>query len=342
MFLIRPIKASDLDGLMKILAVSGHGLTSLPKDRDIIANKIDDSERSFKFRKHGPKGESYLFVMIEIATQKLVGVSGIIAKIGGFEAYYFYRLKKEILKSKMLKKEKEIQTLSIEKIHSGPAEICSLFLDPDYRNSQNGRFLSLSRFLYMAEHENFFEQNVIAEMRGQVSADGTSPFWNAVGKKFTDIEFLEADYLSMKSKSFIEELLPNSPLIVNLLPQDAQDVIAKVHDSTIPARKILEQEGFSYQGLVGILEPGPILEAELNQVRSYKDSKVLKVKSIAESLNESENFIISNSGSDKEFRASLGKIQIENNNECIIEKEMAKALEVSVGDAIRFVALKSN
>lgn len=340
MFLIRPISIDDLDGLMDLLSASGHGLTSLPKDRDIIANKIDDSERSFKFRKIGPRGESYLFVMEEAKTKKIVGVSGIISRIGGFEAYYFYRVKTETLSSEMLKKDKQIQTLNIEKVHSGPAEICSLFLDPNYRNSENGRFLSLSRFLYMAEHPTFFEKNVIAEMRGQVGADGRSPFWDAVGNKFMDIEFLEADYLSMKSKSFIEELLPNYPLITNLLPQEAQDVIGKVHDHTIPARKILEREGFSYKGLVGIFEPGPVLEAKLEDVRSFKNSKVLTVAAIKNELSDAETFIITNSGEKLEFRATVGEMELKGDSECFIQTELAATLKLSQGDKIRFVSLK--
>ena len=340
MFLIRPISIDDLDGLMNLLSASGHGLTSLPKDRDIIANKIDDSERSFKFRKIGPRGESYLFVMEETSTQKIVGVSGIISRIGGFEAYYFYRVKTETLSSVMLKKDKQIQTLNIEKVHSGPAEICSLFLDPKFRNSQNGRFLSLSRFLYMAEHPTFFEKNVIAEMRGQVGADGRSPFWDAVGNKFMDIEFLEAEYLSKKSKSIIEELLPNYPLITNLLPQEAQDVIGKVHDHTIPARKILEQEGFSYKGLVGIFEPGPVLEAHLADVRSFKKSKVVTVSELAESIDNTEAVIITNSGEKVDFRATVGKIELRGDSECVLERELAKILDVGKGSKIRFVSLK--
>ena len=151
MFVIRPIKEGDLDGLMDLLKDSGHGLTSLPKDRDIIKNKILISERSFAHRGDRPNGESYLFVMEELFTGKIVGVSGIISKIGGFEPYYFYRLKTDLRESQMLNVTKEVKSLHFEKIHSGPAEVCSLFLSPEFRNSQNGRFLSLSRFLFMAE-----------------------------------------------------------------------------------------------------------------------------------------------------------------------------------------------
>src|SRR5690554_5431227 len=157
MFVIRPIQEKDLAGLMELLQVSGHGLTSLPKDEEIIKHKILISERSVAHRGDRPGGESYLFVMEELFTGKLVGVSGIISKIGGFEAYYFYQLKSETMSSRSLAVSKEVRSLHFEKTHAGPAEICSLFLSPEFRNSQNGRFLSLSRFLYMAENRKHFE-----------------------------------------------------------------------------------------------------------------------------------------------------------------------------------------
>ncbi len=342
MFIIRPIRESDLDGLMALLKDSGHGLTSLPKDEKIIANKILLSERSFEHRGDRPNGESYLFVMEEVFTGKMVGISGIISKIGGFDPYYFYKLKSEIMSSQMLNVEKEVQTLHMEKTHSGPAEICSLFLAPEYRNSQNGRFLSLSRFLFMAENEKYFEDTVIAEMRGQVNAQGHSPFWNAVGKKFMDIEFLHADYLTMKSKTFIEELLPNYPILIDLLPKDAQDVIAQVHDNTVPAKKILEQEGFKFNGLVGIFEPGPVLEAKLKNVRTYQDSQVVEIEEICETDFESETFIISTSGENRKYKAGLGKVQLLESGKARINAVTATALKLRLGDSLRFVTFRAN
>lgn len=339
MFVIRPIKEQDLDKMMELLSVSGHGLTSLPKDEDIIKKKIKLSINSFEHKKDGPAGESYLFVMEEIFTGKIVGVSGIISKIGGFEAYYFYRLKEEVMSSKMLDTEKQLRTLTIEKTHSGPAEICSLFLHPEYRNSQNGRFLSLSRIMFMAENQEYFEDSVIAEMRGQVNQDGHSPFWDAVGSKFTGLEFIEADYLTMKSKSFIDELLPTYPIIVELLPKEAQDVVAQVHPNTAPARHILEQEGFRFNGLVGIFEPGPVLEANLSDIRCFKESNIVEIEEVLNEKIDSELYLISTTGKSKKFKTTLGPLKVED-GKVKVEAVTATSLKLKVGDKIRFVSLK--
>lgn len=340
MFVIRPIKEGDLDGLMDLLKDSGHGLTSLPKDRDIIKNKILISERSFAHRGDRPNGESYLFVMEELFTGKIVGVSGIISKIGGFEPYYFYRLKTDLRESQMLNVTKEVKSLHFEKIHSGPAEVCSLFLSPEFRNSQNGRFLSLSRFLFMAEDRKYFEDSVIAEMRGRVNDQGHSPFWEAVGRKFMDIDFVQADYLTMRSKRFIEELLPETAILADLLPKDAQEVIAEVHPHTEPAKRILEQEGFTFSGLVGIFEPGPVVKAQLDEVRTVKESHVLEIEEITQEDISSEVYIISTSGEDKAFKACLGKLEVTDSGKAKISAVTATALKLRFGEKLRYVTLK--
>ena len=338
MFIIRPIEQKDLDGLMELLKHSGHGLTSLPKDPEILKKRIRISERSFIHREEGPGGEDYLFVMEELFTGRIVGVCAIISKIGGFEPYYFYRLETTQAESKVINVKNEITSLHFHFIHNGPAEICSLYLHPDFRNSQNGRFLSLSRFLFIAENRKYFEDKVIAEMRGMVNDSGHSPFWEAVGEKFFKLDFPTADYHSVKNKRFIEELMPKYPIIANLLPEDAQYVIGKVHPNTEPAKRILEQEGFKLSGLVGILEPGPVLIAEVDNIRAIKESTVGEITEISEKPFKSEIFILSRtSGS---FRSALGGVAKVKDGGFKIAGVTAAALKLRLGDKIRFVSFK--
>lgn len=338
MFIIRPIEQKDIDGLMELLEKSGHGLTSLPKDPEVLKKRIRMSERSFLHREDGPGGEDYLFVMEELFTGRIVGVCAIISKIGGFEPYYFYRLEKTHHESKSIHVKNDVSSMHFHFIHNGPAEICSLYLHPDFRNSQNGRFLSLSRFLFMAENRKFFEEQVIAEMRGMVNDSGHSPFWDAVGKNFFKIDFPTADYLYVKNKRFIEELMPKYPIITNLLPQDAQYVIGKVHPNTEPAKKILEQEGFRFSGLVGIFEPGPVLIAEVDNIRAIRESVVGEIMEIADKPFKSEIFIISTTT--ENFRSALGGVTTLRSGGLKISGVTAAGLKLRLGDKIRFVSFK--
>jgi arginine N-succinyltransferase len=338
MFIIRPIEQKDLDGLMRLLENSGHGLTTLPKDAEILKKRIRISERSFVQREDGPGGEDYLFVMEELFTGRLVGVCAIISKIGGFEPYYFYRLEKTHHESKTIHVKNDISSLHFHFIHNGPAEICSLYLDPEFRNSQNGRFLSLSRFLFIAENRKYFEDQVIAEMRGMVNDSGHSPFWDAVGKNFFKIDFPTADYLSVKNKKFIEELMPKYPIIANLLPEEAQYVVGKVHPNTEPAKRILEQEGFRFSGLVGIFEPGPVLIAEVDNIRAIKESVIGEIKEISEKNFKSEIFIISRTNGP--FRCALGGVAKLKSGGYKISGVTAAALKLRLGDNLRFVSFR--
>ncbi len=338
MFIIRPIEQKDLDGLMELLQDSGHGLTTLPKDRDVIKRRIIHSERSFAHRDDRPRGEDYLFVMEELFTGKIVGICGIISKIGGFEPYYFYRVEVNHHESKLINVKNDIVTLHFHYIHNGPAEICSLYLDPKFRNAQNGRFLSLSRFLFIAENRKHFEQDIIAEMRGMVGDDGRSPFWDAIGEKFFKLDLPTADVLYVKNKKFVEELMPKYPIIANLLPEDAQFVIAKVHPNTEPAKRILEQEGFRQSGLVGLFEPGPVLTAEIDRVRTIRDSIVGEIKEIADKSFRSETYIISRTGT--KFRATLGGVVQLKTGGLKISNVTAAALKLRLGDKIRFATFR--
>jgi arginine N-succinyltransferase len=337
---MRPIKISDLDGLMNLLQESGYGLTSLPRDPQVLLGRIEKSEQSFE-RKHAlPGGELYLFVMEDIFRGEIVGVSGIVSKIGGFDPCYFYELKEKEYHCASLGKSHKGRSLHLHKTHSGPAEICSLFLASRHRSHQNGRLLSLSRFLFMAEHLERFEKEVIAEMRGMVDDHGHSPFFEAVGKKFLHMPFPEADFLTMKNKTFIEELFPQEPVIVELLPTDAQFVVGKVHPNTEPAKKILEHEGFRFCGLVGIFEPGPVLKSSVKNVRTIKESQVHKVVAIEPELpTENTQVYLMANCKDTQFKACVGKVHRTEKGFSVTDV-VATALKLRLGDSLRIANFK--
>src|SRR5216110_1587264 len=186
MLVFRPITLDDLPQLTELAAVAGFGLTTLPKDPQLLENRILESRRSFERlaisaksaanqSAERPGGEVYLFVLEDLHTGKIVGTSAIVSKVGGFEPFYAYKIETYVAESETLNVRKEIKFLKLVTDHNGPCEIGSLFLSPEYRKEGNGRFLSLARFLFMAERPKRFDPTVIAEMRGQVDKQGRSP-----------------------------------------------------------------------------------------------------------------------------------------------------------------------
>lgn len=338
--LIRPVEERDLDQLHELAQMTKYGLTTLPKDRAVFEKRVRQSRRAFDdLNDADPQGQLYLFVMEDTALQKVVGTCGIVSKVGGFKPFYAFRLETEVQESKTLGSKHEHRVLHLFKNHDGPTEIGSLFLHPEYRGGGNGRVLSLSRFLFIAEYPKLFEQEVIAEMRGVVDETGNSPFWEALGIHFFGIDFPNADMLSLINKDFIEELIPRHPVYLDLLSPEAQASVAEVHPNTVPARRLLESEGFAYDNMVDIFEAGPVLHCLQSEIRTVKQSDTLTVTGIEPEMgNDSVIAIVS--AKDGFFRASGGKIA-QSSDGLVLDSHLAADLQVSVGDSVRFAPLKA-
>lgn len=338
--LIRPVEERDLDQLHELAQLTKYGLTTLPKDRATFEKRVRQSLRAFEdLDDADPQGQLYLFVMEDTNLQKVVGTCGIVSKVGGFKPFYAFRLEKEVQESKTLGSKREHHVLHLIKNHDGPTEIGSLFLHPEFRGGGNGRVLSLSRFLFIAEYPKLFEQEVIAEMRGVVDEAGHSPFWEALGVHFFGIDFPNADMLSLINKDFIEELIPRHPVYLDLLSSEAQASVAQVHPNTVPARRLLESEGFAYDQLVDIFEAGPVLHCPQTDIRTVRQSLALPVVAIEPALDQ--DFLLAIvSAADPYFRTSSGKV-IKTDEGLVLESQLAKELQVTTGQRVRFAPLKA-
>ncbi|MBF7685648.1 arginine N-succinyltransferase [Acinetobacter sp. B10A] len=288
MMKVRHAEQRDLNDIYLLAQKSGIGLTSLPENKEALIAKLARTEQTRQG--HLAKSEQgYLFVLEDTTQQKVVGVSGIEVAVGLVEPFYNFHVGKQVHASKALNVYKSLDTLFLSHDHTGSSELCTLFLDPEFRKNQNGKFLSKIRFLFIAAFQQKFEHKLIAEMRGYSDEQGHSPFWSALGHHFFSMPFSKADYLSgVGQKVFIAELMPRFPVYVDLLPKDAQDVIGQVHEQTRPAYRLLETEGLKYQGYIDIFDAGPTIEANIEDLRAVRDSQQrhVKVDEIATSLDK--------------------------------------------------------
>ena len=346
MIIIRPITTKDYDSLYQIAVDSGHGFTSLPVSEDILKNKIARSVESFKADIKTPASQSYLFVMEDTETQEVVGTSGIEASVGLRSPFYHYHLGKVVHSSSELKVHNTVETLTLCNDNTGVSEICTLFLKEKARVNSNGRFLSRFRFLFIAEHEQRFSDEIIAEMRGVSDENGRSPFWEWLEEHFFSIDFPTADYLTgIGNKVFIAELMPKYPIYVNLLSKEAQEVINKVHTATAPALRLLESEGFCRSGYVDIFDAGPTISAQKQHIKSVQQSQRLKVQISNDAYSNDDymssmqqKYILCNTKI-ANFRAIQTKITTcDNDKYAIISKQMAEYLLVNDNDWLRVIA----
>ena len=340
MVIIRPVHPDDLDSLMELSAQTSFGLTTLPHDRPLLKKRIKESMRGFARMAEAPGGETYLFVMEDLEKKRVVGTAAIVSKVGGFEPFYAYRIQAGTIESKMLKVRKEIRALHLVAEHNGPSEIGSLFLAPEARKGSNGRLLSLSRFVFIADHRGFFDPVVLAEMRGVIDEKGGSVFWDALGRHFFEIDFPKADALVMQDKQFIADLMPKHPIYIPLLPRAAQDVIGRVHSETVPAIKLLESEGFAFTGMVDIFEGGPIVSCATDEIRTVRESRASTVHKIIPKDIDSDLYIVSNTYS-QGFRATAAPLTLVPGKGIEITRATAQALDLQKGDAVRIAPLRA-
>jgi arginine N-succinyltransferase len=311
MIFIRPAQNCDLDSLHNISLVTGSGMSSMPSDLDSWKSKISTSIASFSKDVHSPEGEIYFMVMEDSVTQTVVGTTAIYAGVGLDQPFYSYKV-----------------------------SIGSLFLHPEYRKNGNGRFLSRSRFLMLADFPTRFGEPIIAELRGWQDEQGQSPFWEHLGRKFFGLGFENADFMSsVKGKQFIADLMPRHPIYADILPDDAQNVIGKAHNSSAPALRLLEKEGFRKSGYVDIFDGGPTVQCQSQNIKTTRDARTATLKTILTDTPfgaEDNKYILSNQQADN-YRLVCDHALLQDETTISLSETAAKILDVTPGDLVSYV-----
>ena len=341
MMVIRPMRQSDFGALTRIAEASGPGFSSLTTDPDLLQGKIDASEAAFSADVSTPGSERYLFSLENLDTGEVGGCCGIEAAVGMDEPFYNYRVGTIVHASRELGVYRNTPTLYLSNDYTGASELCTLFLNPEARRGGNGRLLSKCRFLFMAEHRERFDDRVIAEMRGWSDAEGQSPFWEALGRQFFDMDYARADHLSaVSTKAWIAELMPRYPVYTTLLPDAAQAVIGKVHPDTEPALRMLNAEGFRYTGYVDIFDAGAAVDCLFDDVRAIRKSRRAGVDRHAAHRPGNSRVLVANTAL-QGFRCVLIETSRRDDDAdtLTLPPEATDALGVSHGDSIRYLVL---
>ena len=327
---IRPVNLKDHKEVLAMAGVAGIGMSSLPQDEMVLHNKINNSVDSFAGKS---KENSFLFVLEDTEKHRLAGVTGIVAHVGLVRPFYSYKLSTVSQASSAIVVYSMQQVLHMVNDYTGATEIGSLFLHPDYHHNKLGKFLSRSRYMMIAEFPELFSDLVISEIRGTQDAEGNSPFYDNLARHFFKMGFREADYIyATQGGQFIADLMPKYPIYVNLLPQAAQEVIGVPLEASKPALQLLKNEGFHYEGYVDLFDAGPTVQASRSQIKTISTSKKTEIVAIREV--NSELHMISNSRK-ADFMVTIAAIEEENNG-VIISQETAQALNVKIGDMVRY------
>lgn len=343
MFVVRPARLDDLEGLVRLARVKAPGMTTFPSNEDQLKERLELSEAAFSGPADLGQKSNYLLVLEEVETGKIVGTSALIVGIGLDKPFYSYRIIHHTQTSKEPPIRIDTELLQLSNDYVGATEVATLFLDPEYRTEQYrpaklGKLLAKARYLLMAAHRSRFPDLVVAEIRGWVDEQGNSPFWDAIGRHFFNLDFYEADDINGQGNSqFISDLMPTFPIYRAILPEAAQDVIGRPHDGAVPAAKLLEREGFHFSGAVDIFDAGPLLDARVDLIATVRNSLEGTLAGSVEGGHADHHHLAANVSLDN-FRVVATSV-VEGTSGLWLPESAAKALEVSEGDAVRYVSL---
>lgn len=342
MLLLRDVAKRDLAGLKRLARQLNS--VNLPHDEKVLASLIDKSVHSFSGKVADPRAREYLFVLEDLRNDVIIGTSMIIAQHGTKEApHIYFEVTEAENYSATLDKHFRHKVLSIGYNYDGPTEVGGLVVDPPYRSGPErpGKQLSYVRFLFMAMHRELFRARIIAELLPPLLPDGRSLLWESIGKKFTGLDYLEADKLSRQNKEFIKELFPSSDIYASLFPARVQKMIGEVGPHTVGVRRMLERIGFRYVNHIDPFDGGPHYEADLAELTLVRRHRTATVA--AKHLEvEAEDFIVGTTKlGPNRFRALRSNVRID--DAVVLLPRAAKTLlRVKAGDRVSLIPFEGS
>lgn len=340
---VRPARRGDVEGLFRLAQAAGSGMTNLQPDRVLLAERLVGTEAALLDADFRARGVPIFFVVERVgrggplAGEPIVGSALIFPRIGVEWPFYSYRMTRQAQTHRALNKTVAHNMLMLANDFDGQAEVGGLFVDPSARGAAAGRLAARSRYLFLAEHRDWFGRQVISELRGYQDEGGAWPVWEALGHEFYDMDFDDADRLNaMVGNQFIADLAPKHAIYASLLPKAARDALGKPHNDGRRAMAMLLEEGFRSDGYVDIFDGGPTLHANIDDLKAVRDSRTSRIGRIGGDVEAADRLVSVGSGA--AFRAARGAVAIADAETVEMDRMLAGALGVGVGDRVRHVA----
>lgn len=277
-FIIRSVREEDLEELYQIANLVY--FINLPADRELLKEKIRLSIESFNGTIEDKFAREYIFVMENTEDHTIVGTSMIVARHGSPESPHMFFQLKEIQKySETIHAGFIHQVLRLSFDTDGPTEIGGLVVHPNYRNTKGklGRQLSYARFLFIKMRRRWFKNHILSELMPPLTENDESILWEAVGRRFTNLSYQEADALSRKNKEFVTSLFPKGDIYTVLLPGDVRDAIGKVGPGAEPVKHMLERIGFTWKKHIDPFDGGPHYWGETDKISIIQNTRKYSV-----------------------------------------------------------------
>ena len=332
-FRIRAAREEDFASLYEMAKLTGGGFTNLPADKKTLESKLAKSAEGFGRIGETQSDDLYLFMLEDFDNKTIRGTCQIFGEVGRDRPFYSYRISTLTQKSEELGRIFRNQTLSLCTDLEGSSEVGGLFLHPHERAGGLGMLLARSRYLFIKQHRPRFGARVLAELRGVMDPAGHSPFWDALAGRFFGMTFPEADeFNAVHGTQFIADLMPKTPIYVNMLPESARSVIGQPHPTGRAALKMLQAEGFIWECYIDIFDGGPTVTAPTDQIRTVREGEWLKVGGAHKDKGGKSMMVAT--GQLGSFKACNAHVKIDERGEALLDDNAMKMLDVGSGDTI--------
>jgi arginine N-succinyltransferase len=340
--LLREVQEKDLDAIERLAQIPG--MFNLQADHEGLREKIRHSNASFRDEIKNKTESKFLFVAEDLETHQVLGTSMIAGQHGTVESPHFYfEVASEEKFSEMINTGFIHGTLKLKYDTNGPSEIGGLVLDPGHRNSEArvGRQISFVRFLFLALNKNRFKKKILAELLPPLNKKGQSPLWEAIGRRFTNMDYWEADQLCQKNKEFIFSLFPTGKIYTTFLPAEARNAIGKVGKETEPVLHMLQKIGFKYKNQVDPFDGGPHLWANVDDLLPLKKLGTYVYQTADEGTSDADSGLLCRATQKPgEFRAVAVKAAVKDGKLTLVGKgaaQAAAALGLAPGESLVFM-----
>jgi arginine N-succinyltransferase len=279
MYYIEPLEQSDLNECYKLSCISGTGMTSFPQNKELLSKIIHETTMNIQLIQLGKQPVGMIMLgMKKIDDNKLVGVSAL-KYHGNKHCPFDYELTETCLR----RRESTQQTV----------ELCAILLAKELRSKGLGKFLSLSRFIFLKRTSSKNRYTVCARLRGLLSNIDNNIIWEHIGQKYTGLTLGQA---IEHRENENDDIFNTIPLEIPLksIPGDCVPYLKQCHPDSYPAYQILMRCGFKGGNCVDILDGGPNIFTSLNELQIIQDVQQMSIThSNHVSMDNYTHFIVS-------------------------------------------------
>lgn len=342
MYVVRPVEMNDLPQLEALSRRDNVRVHTLPRTRAALAEQVEQSLASFARPATMPADERYTFVLAG-AGGELAGTASLVAQAGVGARFLSFRqdMMQQVSPDPLVSN--NVATLMLCSDLSGYSQLAGYHAPGAALDAGHKSLLARSRLMYAALAPERFAEKFFACLPGPTDRRAGSPFWNAIGRHFFHMDFMQVESLleGQRNRALIVGLMPHYPVYVALLPPEARAALASVDPLAHDGLEMLCREGFEANDYVDICDGGPVLQASRHALRSWSSSMRRRVSPspAAAAPADGARYLVCN-GRDQGYRAVYASCaDVERRDSIALSAAQQKLLAIGPGDEVVCVPL---